>query len=85
MIVEGEEGNFSAYFPDLPGCATAGTTMEELRSNAKEALLLYFEEQGDRDLPEASEPVALEFIEIDHSDVKAWAAPASAARPSRAG
>lgn len=42
MIIEPTEDEkgayFCAYFPDLPGCATMGATLEELRSNAVEAL-----------------------------------------------
>lgn len=34
---------WSAVFPELPGCATAGDTEEEAIRNAKEALALWFE------------------------------------------
>ncbi|OGV72740.1 MAG: hypothetical protein A3K19_02885 [Lentisphaerae bacterium RIFOXYB12_FULL_65_16] len=34
---------WSAVFPELPGCATAGDTEEEAVQNAKEALALWFE------------------------------------------
>ncbi len=34
---------WSAVFPELPGCATAGDTEAEAIANAKEALLLWFE------------------------------------------
>jgi predicted RNase H-like HicB family nuclease len=34
---------WSAAFPELPGCATAGDTEEEAVSNAKEALALWFD------------------------------------------
>jgi predicted RNase H-like HicB family nuclease len=34
---------WSAVFPELPGCATAGDSEEEAISNAKEALALWFE------------------------------------------
>jgi predicted RNase H-like HicB family nuclease len=33
---------WSAVFPELPGCATAGDTEEEAIKNAKEALALWF-------------------------------------------
>jgi len=32
---------FSAFFPDLPGCATMGRTLAQLREHAKEAIALY--------------------------------------------
>jgi predicted RNase H-like HicB family nuclease len=34
---------WSAVFPELPGCASAGDTEEEAIVNAKEALSLWFE------------------------------------------
>jgi predicted RNase H-like HicB family nuclease len=34
---------WSAVFPELPGCATAGNSEEEAIVNAKEALALWFE------------------------------------------
>lgn len=34
---------FSAVFPEIPGCASAGDTKEEAVENAKEALTLWFE------------------------------------------
>jgi predicted RNase H-like HicB family nuclease len=34
---------WSAVFPELPGCASAGDTEEEATENAKEALALWFE------------------------------------------
>ena len=34
---------WSAVFPELPGCATAGDTEKEAIANAKEALALWFE------------------------------------------
>lgn len=34
---------WSAVFPELPGCATAGDTEAEAIANAQEALALWFE------------------------------------------
>ena len=38
-----EAKRWSAIFPELPGCASAGDTEEEAVANAKEALALWFE------------------------------------------
>ena len=38
-----ETKRWSAGFPELPGCASAGDTEEEAVRNAKEALELWFE------------------------------------------
>ena len=40
---EPETSRWSAVFPELPGCASAGDTEEEAIANAKEALELWFE------------------------------------------
>ena len=37
-----EAGRWSAVFPELPGCASAGDTEAEAIDNAKEALALWF-------------------------------------------
>ncbi len=44
---------WSAVFPELPGCASAGDTEEEALANAKEALALWFE-PSDVPLPEGA-------------------------------
>ena len=38
-----ETNRWAAFFPELPGCASAGDTEEEAVSNAREALALWFE------------------------------------------
>jgi predicted RNase H-like HicB family nuclease len=38
VVVEGREGSYSAYVPDLPGCVAAGETREEVRRLMQEAI-----------------------------------------------
>lgn len=45
LIIERAEENFSAYFPDVPGCVTAGHTVEETIANAREALAGHLEDE----------------------------------------
>ena len=40
IIIEKTNNGYSAYYPDLPGCITTGTTVEDIVKNAKEALSL---------------------------------------------
>ena len=40
---DAEAGRWSAVFPEIPGCASAGDTEREAVANAKEALALWFE------------------------------------------
>lgn len=38
IVHKAEEGGYWAEVPGIPGCATQGETMEELRSNLREAI-----------------------------------------------
>lgn len=38
-----ETKRWAAFFPELPGCASAGDTEAEAVANAKEAMALWFE------------------------------------------
>ncbi len=38
IIHEAEEGGFWAEVPALPGCVTQGETMDEIKSNLREAV-----------------------------------------------
>lgn len=42
-----DEGGFSAYVPDLPGCVSQGETFEKAQKNTKEAIELYLESTDD--------------------------------------
>ena len=41
LIHEAEEGGFWAEVPSLPGCFTEGDTLDETRSNLREAIACY--------------------------------------------
>ena len=53
-----EVRRWSAVFPELPGCASAGDTEEEAVANAKEALALWFE-PADVPLPQGAKVLEL--------------------------
>jgi predicted RNase H-like HicB family nuclease len=38
VVFEQAESNWAACVPDLPGCITAGSTLEETESNIREAI-----------------------------------------------
>lgn len=60
LVVEfdSESGRWSAFFPELPGCASAGDTEEEAIANAREALDLWFEPSA------AAIPVGAKVLEV---------------------
>jgi predicted RNase H-like HicB family nuclease len=56
-IVEPAADGFGVYFPDVPGCTSAGATLQEAARNAEEALQAHLDlaaEHGEP-IPEPSE------------------------------
>jgi predicted RNase H-like HicB family nuclease len=53
-----QTNRWSAFFPELPGYASAGDTEEEAVSNAKEVLELWFEPSA------ASIPAGAKVLEV---------------------
>jgi predicted RNase H-like HicB family nuclease len=45
LVVEQDpaSGRWASYFPELPGCTSAGDTEDEAIANAHEALALWFD------------------------------------------
>ena len=64
VIVEKGAGNYSAYVPDLPGCASAGNTLDETLQGIREALeghIALMRETGEP-IPDLSSEAA--FVEV---------------------
>jgi predicted RNase H-like HicB family nuclease len=69
-IVEKSSDGYGVFFPDLPGCTSAGATVQEAALNAEEALQAHIEltmEHGEA-IPE---PSTLDEIEVDADVVEA--------------
>jgi len=47
VIIERDEYGYYAHCPELEGCHTQGETLEEVLSNMREAVELYFETLSD--------------------------------------
>lgn len=61
LIHKEERSDYGVSFPDFPGCVSAGSTLDEARTNAAEALALHIEgmiEDGEA-LPEPSDLAAV--------------------------
>ena len=43
IVIEKGENNFSAYVPDLPGCISTGSTIEEVKINIHDAIEFHIE------------------------------------------
>ncbi len=69
-IIERADQGFGVFFPDLPGCTSAGTTVQEAARNAEDALQSHIDlaaEHGDP-IPDPSE---LDQIAVDPDIVEA--------------
>lgn len=59
VVIEKGPNNYSAYVPDLPGCASTGRTLAEIEKNIREAIEFHIEgmiEDGDP-IPEPTSSV----------------------------
>jgi predicted RNase H-like HicB family nuclease len=63
-IIEKGKHGFSVFFPDLPGCTSAGDTIQESARNAEEALRIHLEGMIEDDDPLPA-PSPLDAIERD--------------------
>ena len=66
VVYEKGDRNWSAFSPDIPGCGSLGDTLEETRTNMREAMELYLTEtvKADEPIPEAA-AVSVNFEEFD--------------------
>jgi predicted RNase H-like HicB family nuclease len=66
-----EERAFGVVVPDLPGCFSAGDTLEEAMTNAEEAVMAWMEEALDhgREVPK---PSSIDALRRKHREWKAW-------------
>lgn len=58
LIEGGPPSNYSAWSPDLPGCAATGNSLEEIEAEMRDAIAFHLEglaEHGDP-IPEGSGP-----------------------------
>lgn len=61
VVIEDAGPNFCAYVPDLPGCVSAGSTVDEVTANIHEAIELHIQlmmEQGE-EVPRPTSQVVL--------------------------
>ena len=64
VVIEQGPDSFGAYAPDLPGCAVAGETREEVVQLIREAIEFHLQslkEHGDEVPPPAS---SFEFVDV---------------------
>lgn len=64
IVIEGEEGNYSAYVPDLPGCVTAGETLDDVTHDMVEAIQLHIDGMKEDGLPIPEPTTQVDYVEI---------------------
>jgi predicted RNase H-like HicB family nuclease len=64
LIHKEADSDYGVHFPDLPGLVTAGSTLDEARAFAEEALALHLEGMAEDGLP-VPEPSSLEAVMAD--------------------
>jgi predicted RNase H-like HicB family nuclease len=57
IVHEAEEGGFWAEVPALPGCVTQGESIEEVRTNVREAIELWLDAAEDKFDPSTSDQI----------------------------
>ena len=67
LIHKDVQSEFGVSFPDLPGCVTAGATLDEARDMAAEALAMHLEGLME-DSEAIPEPSSLEAIMADQAN-----------------
>lgn len=60
VVIEKTETNYSAYVPDLPGCAATGQTLAEVESEIKSVIELHIKGLLEDDL---AAPPAISIVE----------------------
>lgn len=66
LVIESTSTGYSAFSPDVPGCAAVGDTEAETRRNFQEALTAHFEM-----MREIGEPIPEPRSSVDYVEVAA--------------
>lgn len=64
VVIEKAGGNYSAYAPDLPGCAATGGTLEEAERNMHEAIRMHVQGLLEDNLPVPESHAMAEYVAI---------------------
>ena len=64
VVIEPTETGFSAYSPDLPGCASTGATREDVEQNMREAIELHLEGLREEGYPVPEPSTSSSYVEV---------------------
>ena len=63
VIEKANDGSYSAYVPDLPGCTTSGDTADDIRRSIKDAVASYIESLREHNEPVPPPSSAVDVVE----------------------
>jgi predicted RNase H-like HicB family nuclease len=64
IVIENAGPNYSAYAPDLPGCAATGATVEEAQREIREAIEFHLEGLREDGLPIPPPSSAVSYVDV---------------------
>lgn len=64
IVIEKTPHNYSAYAPDLPGCAATGATLAEVQQQIQEAIEFHLEGLRENGLPIPEATTLCEYVEV---------------------
>lgn len=64
IVIEKANKNYSAYSPDLPGCAATGITREEAEQNMHEAIEMHINGLNEDKLPIPESHTFAEYVAV---------------------
>ena len=64
VVIEPTSTGYSAFSPDVPGCAAAGGTEEETRRNFQDALTAHFEAMREVGEPTPEPHASVGYVEV---------------------
>jgi len=64
VIIEPTSTGYSAFSPDVPGCAAVGDSEEETRRNFQDALIAHFEAMREVGEPIPEPHTSLAYVEV---------------------
>ncbi len=64
IVIEQGDNNYSAYVPDLPGCVSTGRTLEEVKSEIREAIVFHLDGLRADGLPIPAPTSQADYVDI---------------------
>ena len=64
IVIEKAESNYSAYVPDLHGCAATGATVEEAEAQIREAIEFHLDGLHEDGIPIPFPSSRVEYVDI---------------------